>query len=207
MPIHQLVAGEGVPREVLLAELATSGTPTFDLIFQLGAFHAGRTGRPEFRTRLAAAGTPRRYFPDPCDVPPLMLIATERLAALFATSSGPLDDLRAAAAVIWAVTAIHPFDGGNGRTAIDLAELCLMHRWQISTPPLCLPKNAHDVFAEAWIREGWFAPDPSQEALARLRERLVDSLMRLTHASLRARRSINAVTIGIGRHARFLEDS
>jgi Fic/DOC family len=109
---------------------------------RIAAFHCMQTDRPRpFRRVPVQAGG--RFFCHPADVPLLCGLFFARLETLWVTSESVVDDLLVAAYVIYAVTAIHPFEGGNGRTAHDLANYLLTYRWSLQKPAFAFSQSAH----------------------------------------------------------------
>jgi len=126
------------PRRALLAQLYDEQVDPPTALARLAAFHAD-TGRPmeTFRRDLVDS------FPHPMDVPLLLSVLFVRVRQTFATCNTVEDDLYVAALAAYAVSAVHPYEDGNGRVAIDMAQYLLMVRWRTRVPPLALTDDAH----------------------------------------------------------------
>ena len=181
MPLHQLravTARTGVDHLVRLrkSHAAYEGLPL------IAGHHLGLSGHglaparaAPFRTTLLATERPH-VFPLPDDVVGLVDALFSGVDRLFHVSDDPVDDVRVAVFAAFGVTAIHPFDNANGRTAFDFLQLLLMHRHQRATPPFALPSDAHQRFAALFIAcdepsTSWEPPTLMARS-ARLAERL-----------------------------------
>jgi hypothetical protein len=67
----------------------------------------------------------------------------QRIDSLWAQSTSAKDDTLIAGFALYGISAVHPFDNGNGRAAVDFAQLLLMHRWASARPPLTLAHDTH----------------------------------------------------------------
>lgn len=130
------------PRRALLARLFDEQVDAPTALVRLAAFHAN-DGRAMQAFRKGFVEQVGHSFPHPMDVPLLLSVLFVRLRQTFATCRSIQDDLHVAALAAYGVAAIHPFDDGNGRTALDLAQFALMERLQTRVPPLALPNDAH----------------------------------------------------------------
>ncbi len=127
-------AGGGSARAAIVLRLHHDGVAPLEALGRLAAFHVGTVGVRGFRTAHVAAGV--QHFPAPEDVPLLLGALVEAIRRLFEDARDVQDELRAAGFVLWGLTAIHPFDDGNGRTALDFTQLVLVQRWNTKAPPL-----------------------------------------------------------------------
>ena len=175
MSLHQLRATLSDPHRDVLVALKKSGTPPFALLLDVAGARLGLAGPATFRTGGAKNVRPH-YYPAPDDIVPLMDVLVTSTVRLFSRCKKPQDDLLVVAFVLYGMGAIHPLDNGNGRTALDLAQLLLMHRWSLDVPPLVPPADAHTRLSPALMT--WELPSPSADPLAlaavgaRLEERL-----------------------------------
>lgn len=151
----------------------------------------GRLARCELRTGFV--GTARRVFPAPQDVSPLLSLLIVRLQRNFQASTQPLDDLYTAALAFYGIVAIHPFDDGNGRTAIDFAQYLLMLRWGASRPPLLLPPDAHELLAATAAGLEPRCDGESAQALWALREDLARRIGGGTLETLKANDAFSVI--------------
>jgi hypothetical protein len=121
---------------VLLQQLLAERCDPVVALGRIAAFHAGASGdepRP-LRTTFVRAGS--QTFPNPRDVEPLVTMLLVRSRVLFARSRWAVDDFHVAAFLLWGIAAIHPFEDGNGRVAVDFVQYVLMIRWRTLTAPL-----------------------------------------------------------------------
>jgi hypothetical protein len=132
------------PRRAFLAQLFDEQVDTPTALARLAAFHID-SGRPMESFRREFVEQKGHAFPHPMDVPLLLSVLFVRARQTFATCKTVNDDLHVAALAAYAVAAIHPYDDGNGRVAIDLAQHLLMVRWQTRVAPLAMPADAHRV--------------------------------------------------------------
>lgn len=139
----------GSANEMLLERLMTDQVAPMQALGLIAAHHVGQpAGLLPFRLHSVGAGV--QEFPMPDDVPVLvsqLVVATRRL---FEEAADPIDDLHVAGFLLWGLTAIHPFENGNGRTACDFVQYTLMSRWRSATPPFKelrgLPATLEPVF-------------------------------------------------------------
>lgn len=151
----------------------------------------GRLARCELRTGFV--GTARRVFPAPQDVSPLLSLLFVRLQRNFQASTHPLDDLYTAALAFYGIVAVHPFENGNGRTAIDFAQYLLMSRWGVNHPPLLLTPDAHALFAATVAALEPRCDGESAQALWTLREDLARRIGGGTLECLRANDAFSVI--------------
>jgi len=193
-------------RQQLLRRLKAEGASPAEALQRIAAFHidAGlarpdlRVGprRAELRQGFVRAG--EQIFPHPRDVPPLLLVFLRRAMELWQDCRCTDDDLLVALFAMYGVTAIHPFNQGNGRTALDLAQLMLMHRWDLDQPPFKLPAEGH-----AWLGGLFPALDVnndghSAEGFVRQREHLLERLGAATLEELKAVPGLRAAREWLG---------
>lgn len=107
---------------------------------------AASFGSPTVRVDVAVNGRPH-VFPAAERVRALLELLFARLDTLCQLATTPDLDVDVAAFAIWGLTAIHPFDNANGRTAVAFAQLLLAQRWSTSSSPLALPNDAHTRLA------------------------------------------------------------
>jgi hypothetical protein len=119
--------------DALLLQLTAERASPFEALGRLAAFHAGwSSGVRPFRSTFVGAGA--QHFPAPQHVEPLAALLLSRAGALLNQTRTPKDDLYVAAFLLWGLTAIHPFEDGNGRTALDWVQQTLMRRWNADAP-------------------------------------------------------------------------
>jgi hypothetical protein len=115
----------------LLVQLTRDGANPIEALARIAAHHAGVPTRG-FRAVHVSAG--KQHFPDPRCIEPLTALLLVRAGQLFAETRDPRDDFHVAAFLLWGLTAIHPFDDANGRTALDFAQQALMRRFSPYAP-------------------------------------------------------------------------
>ncbi|MCB9643945.1 MAG: Fic family protein [Myxococcales bacterium] len=146
--LHAIMMGD--PREALLAELAKAEAPIPEALSRLAAFHVGHKEKfLPLREKLLSS--PEHHFPHAKDVPALVLFFGEQLHRLWASCQSPQDDLFVAAFGFFGITAIHPFEAGNGRVAVDFSQFLLMRRWQLLQLPMDLPADAGRMAMGVWV--------------------------------------------------------
>ncbi|MCB9638123.1 MAG: Fic family protein [Myxococcales bacterium] len=145
--IHQLNAiMMGDPREALLVELSRLQPPLPEVLSRLAALHAAaRDSHMPLRTVTVCAG--QHFFPHPEDIPALLIFFFQKLSSMWSSCKTPEDDLWVGAFAAYGIMAIHPFENGNGRTAVDLMQYLFMQRWSLLRPPLDLPSDAPRLLA------------------------------------------------------------
>lgn len=173
MPLHQLRATQSRPDVDHLIDLRDR-VGAYEALPLLAGHHQGKRGAAPWRTELIATPAPH-VFPMPSDVPALLDALFSAIERLFGAAADEDDDLRVAVFAAFGVTAIHPFDNGNGRTAFDFAQLLLMHRWTRRAPPFLFPPDAHQRLGPLLARadEVSDSPDPARlvALAAKLRQR------------------------------------
>jgi hypothetical protein len=113
--------------DALLLQLTSEQASPLEALTRIAAFHAGwPSGVRPFRAGFVQVQG--QSFPAPQHLAPLVGLLLARGDALFRESRSVRQDLYVAAFLLWGLTAIHPFDDGNGRTALDWAQQVLMRR-------------------------------------------------------------------------------
>jgi hypothetical protein len=120
----------------LLQQLLAERCDPVVALGRIAAFHAGASGDEPRRLRVTFVRAGSQTFPNPRDVEPLVTMLLVRSRVMFARSRWAVDDFHVAAFLLWGLAAIHPFEDGNGRTAVDFVQYVLMIRWRTLTPPL-----------------------------------------------------------------------
>jgi hypothetical protein len=119
--------------DALLVQLTAERASPLEALGRIAAFHTGwSSGVRPFRSAFVGAGA--QHFPAPQHVEPLAALLLSRAGTLLSQTRGPKDDLYVAAFLLWGLTAIHPFEDGNGRTALDWVQQALMRRWSADAP-------------------------------------------------------------------------
>lgn len=165
------------PRSAFLRDLYAARVEPPMALLQLGAFHAGRApDAVSFRRDFVAAGD--QVFPHPRDVPGLLVLLMNRVFDELQTCTSVRDDLHVAALAIYGVLAIHPFENGNGRAAVDLAQYLLMVRWHQQAPPLKVGDDTHRLLGSVFKPLDERCDGRRAEDLFRLREGLAARIAR-----------------------------
>lgn len=141
MPIHQLTGALARPDVDHLLRLRQSHG-AYEALPLIAGHHQGLRGPAPFRSELIATQAPH-VFPLASDVPALLDAVFSAVERLFGVAKDADDDVRVAVFAAFGVTAVHPFDNGNGRSAFDFAQLLLMHRFNLRTPPWAFPVDGH----------------------------------------------------------------
>jgi hypothetical protein len=119
--------------DALLLQLTAERASPIEALCRIAAFHTGwSSGLRPFRSTFVGAGA--QHFPAPKHVTPLAALLLNRAGVLWSQTRAPKDDLYVAAFMLWGLTAIHPFEDGNGRAALDWAQQTLMRRWAVQAP-------------------------------------------------------------------------
>lgn len=141
--MHQLRAHNNAVRAVHVEQLVALGTPVLPLLSRIAAVHAGQPdGGRAFRTGWVAAEE-AHLFPPPDAVDLLLTLLLRRIEDLWKSCLDPKDDILVAVFAVYGLLKIHPFDDGNGRTALDFAQALLMYRWKLGALPWTFPKDLH----------------------------------------------------------------
>lgn len=192
MALHQLravTARTDVDHLVRLKQTRAA----YEALPLLAAHHQGLAGAAPFRTSLVA--TPRPHvFPLPGDVTRLVDALFTGVDRLFHASDNSVDDVRVAVFAAYGVTAVHPFDNGNGRTAFDFLQLLLMHRHLRDAPPFALPRDAHQRLGALLIEHDLPSTSWEPPALIALAAQLEARLRLTTLEELRRAPALEKVT-------------
>ncbi len=185
MSLQQLTAMKsGNPRRELLEQLFEAESPLPDAMSRMAALHvADKKAAAELRTITVQAND--RYFPHHKDVPALVLLFFKKLHGLWSDCKNPKDDLFVASFCMYGVSAIHPFENGNGRTSVDMGQYVLMLRWNLPYPPLALPKDAHRMIASYVAALDDECDGKSAESFYELRQSLADYLDGITLSEIK----------------------
>lgn len=144
---HPSVVQEIPPRAAFLTRCYREKAGFPEVLYRLGALHQGQT---DVLAQHRACGmlVAGRTFPHPMDVGPLLMRLFEVLAAEpWIACRSIADDCLIAAWLFHGILAIHPFENGNGRCAVDFAQFFLMRRWHLPMPPLALPSDVHHLLS------------------------------------------------------------
>lgn len=139
---HQLRAVLAAPNTDVVDVILRDGGPAGDGLLRLAAGFGSKT----LRVDVAVNARPH-VFPDAERVPALLELLFERLDGMFEHAQHAGHDVDVAACALWGITAIHPFDNANGRTAVAFVQLLLGQRWGLTSAPLVLPADAHTRLA------------------------------------------------------------
>lgn len=149
----------------------TAGLP--EVLYRLAALHQGQADALAGH-RSAGMVVAGRNFPHPMDVGPLLMRFFEVLAAEpWAACRSIADDCLIAAWLMHGVLAIHPFENGNGRCAVDFAQYFLMRRWHVPVPPLALAEDVHHALSPALRALDGEVANDDVDGLVSARERLL----------------------------------
>jgi hypothetical protein len=168
--VHQLKATFSRPEADHLGKIRLT-VAAYAALPLLAGHHQGLRGPAPWRTDLLANQRPH-IFPLPGDVPVLLDALFEGTERLFAVAKNDTDDLRVAVFAAFGVTAIHPFDNANGRTALDFAQILLMHRWRLETAPFFFPADAHRRLGPLFAAADEPSTSPEPAALVALAAQL-----------------------------------
>lgn len=193
MSLQQLKAMTlGEPREELLQQLFQQKLSLPEVLSHLGALHLGqRELQAEIRQVTVRAND--RFFPHPLDIPVLLLLFFQRLHSLWEECQSPEDDLHVTSFAIYSILSIHPFENGNGRTSVDFGQWLLMNRWNVSVPPMLLPKDAHTLIARYVATLDIPCDGENPEAFYRLRQHLANYFEGITLEQIKATKPFQIV--------------
>ncbi len=187
--LPQLAARQD-PRATVLDRLYEEQVDLPEVILRLGAHHQGQSGLSPFRSRSLSD----RFgsYPHPSDVPGLLALGLERLRLELEVSASMADDVYLAALLTHVVLAVQPFEGGNGRVALDAAHHFLRVRWRAAGPVLgpsserqvatllgALGPGASEARREAKPTEGPKASEARREAKPTDRAIAASELLRI----------------------------
>lgn len=148
--MHPQLATLVPPGEAALADMLRRQVEPGQALFELGALHSGRgPGLEPFRTVPVGAGG--SACPHPDAVPELMALLFERVRIELGRCKDMVDDVALAVLLAYGTLAVHPFENGNGRTALDLAHYFLRARWRSEPRLLELPSDAHRTLASVLL--------------------------------------------------------
>jgi hypothetical protein len=132
-----------------LTDLAASNLDEMTVLRRLAAWH-NESDQNEISFRQEPVGANDRIFPLPDALLPLTMGALAKSQDLLEACETESDQLLVATFGMYLLTAIHPFENGNGRVAFDFAQYLLMKAWEEKTPPLFYESDTHDVIAQAF---------------------------------------------------------
>jgi hypothetical protein len=132
-----------------------------------------------------------QVFPPAEAIAPLIGVLVLTSRRLFEACRTESDELLVAAWAAWGVTAIHPFDNANGRTAIDWANHLLMRRWRCA--PLPFPEDAHAALGPAFAALDAKNPGQSAADFVAATEALVQRLGDTTLSALKRTPNLSVI--------------
>lgn len=177
--------------DALLEQLMADRVAPLEALSRIAAFHQGQSaGLVPFREGDVAAGN--RHFPNPEDLRTLIGLLLVRVRNLFDESHDATDDFFVAGFLLWGLTAVHPFENGNGRTACDFTQYVLMGRWGASKPPLTDGRSLGHALLPVFVELGPIN-DGSAEAFLGQLQTLVAAFEGATLAKVKEIKGFRAI--------------